>query len=529
MADPILIYTLAEGKLTSNCETTSTGGWAGTFSEIATNSGGSWDIDTYSSNSRIEVSTIPYDGVKIYIGGSQPAAVNGVILHIKDVSGSKMISLSMVNSNITNSNDDLLVFSNEVPWPDKFSSSSGQTFQLTACTYGYQASIKSGSTWVPIISLIFKNPATNYLTSSTKTYFKQKTNYCGIKMPGGGTKYLYSFDAYKLASFGNSPSASYYSETYTMFYDDFSRTENPYNPNNATVLTQSSEAKTSTNGFYSAGTNVSNFSLSSNQLQFNTPTYSEILKPGQISTSAVNANYFPSADEAPVMAIKFKYISGPVVLDISDGVVNSSQAFAIFFNSSISGSMRPVTVRTYTSTTSKSGTTWSASYDVVGIAPGTATVPNTSNTTIASGSTVWVVSYPKLSGYTPTSQEYRIGVYVQDTLPRYGQVPTLRANATFNKKIFSSVGFFALSGAACAIDELSVVSLDIEDFGNPSSSTTNTTTSVNSGVPIPTTNVINTKFNIKSINTSFETQTTELTASTYLGNDFVYNTSEVIS
>lgn len=528
MADPIRVYSNFT-QLNPLAEVITTGSWAGSENEVGSGNGGSWNVNTWSSNSKIEVSTKPYDGLKLYIGGTTVEAVNGVIFEVKDVSGSKMISLSLVNSNITGSNiaaDQLVSYVNEAPWPSKFSNTVKQKFQLAAATGGYQVSIYSGGVWIQIISLPFKNAATNYLNSPSITnYFKTTTNWCGIKFPQqppGSTCLFSDLDVYKVSSFGNCPPASYFLGNYPMFFDDFNRSSNPYNPNNATSSGSASPFKTATNGFYKAGSGVANFATNGSQLTFSTTTYSELLTKG---TDAIytDAASFPTANDVPLHAIKFNYVSGDFAIDLYGGITASASAFSIFFNSTVSGTLYPVTVRTYVSNGAKVPV-FSPSYDTVGSAPGTASVPNTAGTSIPTDSTVWIVSYPKVSGYPFTVSEYKVAIYVQNTQPTYTSVPTLRTTVSYGKRFFNTIGLFTRSGASAAIGDFGVYSFDIKDFGNPNSSTTNTTVPVNYGIPsnIPISDVQG------SLSSGYETGV-ELSASVYLGNDLVYNTNEVIS
>jgi hypothetical protein len=525
MADPIRIY--SNFSSTNNLiEASTTGNWSGSQNEVGTSNGGSWNVNTWSSNSKIEVSSIPYNGLKIYIGGKSTSAQDGVIFEVKDVSGSKMISLSLVNSNITGANiaaDQLVSYVNEAPWPSKFSNTVKQKFQLSAATGGYQVSIYSGGSWIQIISLPFKDAATNYLNSpSINTYFKTTTNWCGIKMPSGSLCLFSDLDVYKVSSFGNCPPASYFLNNYPMFYDDFNHSSNPYNPNNATFNSSPSPYKAATNNFYKAGSGVANFATNGSSLIFSTTTYSELLSKG---TPAIytDAASFPTSNDVPLHAIKFIYNSGDFALDINDGVTANASAFSIFFNSTVSGTLYPVTVRTYVSDGAKNPT-FNPSYDTVGSAPGTASVPNTSGTSISNGSTVWVVSYPKVSGYPFTVSEYKVAIYVQSSQPTYTSIPTLRTTVSYSKRFFNTIGFFTRAGASAVIDDLGVYSLDIQNFGNPSSSTVNTTIPVNYGIP----SNIAVSANQDPLTGLYEADV-ELSASAYLGNDLVYNTNEVIS
>ena len=526
MADPIRVYS-GFAQLSDLCEVSTSGSWMGTFSEVGTSNGGSWDVNTYSSNSKIEVSSIPYDGLKIYIGGTTTAAQNGVIFEVKNVSGSKMISLSLVNSNITGSNiasDQLVSYVNEAPWPSKFSTSSAQAFQLAAATYGYQVSIYSGGKWIQIISLPFKNPETNYLNSPSVTnYFKTTTNWCGIKMPSGSLCLFSGLSVYKVSSFGNCPPASYFIGNHPMFFDDFNRTSNPYNPNNATMAGSPSSYKTATNGFYKAGSGVANFATNGTGLTFSTSTYSELLSQG---TTAIytNASSFPTSNDIPLHAIKFDYAAGDFAVDLYEGLTGSPSAFSIFFNSTVSGTLYPVTVRTYVSDGAKVPS-FIPSYDYVGSAPGTASIPNTAGTSIPAGSTVWIVSYPKVSGYPFTVSEYKVAIYIQNTQPTYASVPTLRTTISYGKRFFNTIGLFTRAGAPAVINEFGVYSLDIKNFGNPNSSTVNTTVPVNYGIP----SNLGVSVVADPLGGAYETQSTELSASAYLGNDLVYNVNEVIS
>lgn len=526
MADPILIYSNFTSTNTLT-ESSTTGSWVGSGNEVGTANGGSWNVNTWSSNSKIEVSTIPYNGLKLYIGGTTTGAQNGVIFEVKDVSGSKMISLSLVHSNITAqdiASDQLISYVNEAPWPSKFSTSSAQTFQLAAATYGYQVSIYSGGKWIQIISLPFKNPGTNYLNSPSVTnYFKTTTNWCGIKMPSGSLCLFSNLKVYKVSSFGNCPPASFFLDNYPMFFDDFNRTSSPYNPNDATSGGFASPHKTATNGFYKAGPGVANFATNGTGLTFSTSTYSELLRQGD-NGPYTNAASFPTSTDIPLHAIKFGYGSGDFAVDMCEGLTLSPSAFSIFFNSTVSGTLYPVTVRTYVSDGAKVPS-FIPSYDYVGSAPGTASVPNTAGTSIPTGSTVWIVSYPKVSGYPFTVSEYKVAIYIQANQPTYTSVPTLRTTVSYNKRFFNTIGLFTRAGASATINEFGVYSLDIKNFGNPSSSTVNTTVPVNYGIP----SNLGVSFVPDPLGGAYETQSTELSASAYLGNDLVYNTNEVIS
>ena len=529
MADPILVYnnfTLLSPLATA----TTTGSWVGAGNEVGSGNGGSWDVNTYCSNSKIEVWTKPYDGLKLYIGGTTTAAQNGVIFEVKDVSGSKMISLSLVNSNVTGSSiasDQLVSYVNEAPWPSKFSTSANHTFQLAAATYGYQVSIYSGGSWIQIISLPFKDAATNYLNSpSINTYFKTTNNWCGIKFPqqpSGSTCLFSNLSVYKVSSFGNCPPSTYFSGIHQMFVDDFNRTSNPYNPNNATYAGAASTFKTATNEFYKAGPGVSSFATNGTGLTFSTTTYSELLTQGT-PAAYTNAASFPVTNDVPLHMIKFIYNSGDFAIDLTGGITATPGAFSIFFNSAVSGTLYPVTVRTYVSDGAKTPS-FIPAYDTIGSAPGTASVPNTAGTSIPNGSTVWIVVYPKVSGYPPAATEYKIGIYVQNSIPNYTNVPTLRTTFSYNKRFFNTIGFFTRTGTLATIDDFSVQSVDIQYFGNPSSSINNSVIPVNYGVP----SNLGVSLTADPLGGAYETQSTELSASAYLGNDLVYNVNEVIS
>lgn len=485
---------------------TSSSGVAGSFSEIGSGNGtGYYSCQALCRSHDLEVVVTAKNGVKLFINASGYNTSDGVIFEMKTVNSQNMISLSLISSDITSSNDNLTVHKNELPWPSNFTFNASQQFKLSTGTYGYRVSIKSGSRWVPIIEIPFKNPAVNYSGSAVASKMKSDvSSYCGVIFAPLTTCSL--FKVYSVPEYCNAPANNAFGR-YIAFKDTFNRTSNPYNPN-------SGDPGSSLNGMYSAGSNLSNFTTDGSYLSFSTSTPSELI------TKGTNTVYQPLDIECPVTMISFIYIQGKPVLEFG-----TTPPFQIFFNSTRDGgSTRPVTVGTYISTfDSKSGnTTFSYTYDSVGSAPGTPTKANTAGTTLSSGDRVWVVLYPRVTSatYPPQDVEYKVGIYIKSSDPVYTDVPILRTTIAFPSKSFNMIRLSDDAGTTSKIDDLEISFKSLLSFGNPVSSTVNTTTSFNYGVPVS---------QPESISTPFETQSSQLVAACYLGNDLVYNTSEVMS
>jgi hypothetical protein len=133
-----------------------------------------------------------------------------------------------------------------------------------------------------------------------------------------------------------------------------------------------------------------------------------------------------------------------------------------------------------------------------------------------------VVLYPRVSSaaYPPQDVEYKVGIYIKDSFPVYTDVPILRTTIAYPLRSFVMIRFFDDTATTSKIDNLEISFQSLKDFGNPVSSTLNTTTSFHYGIPVS---------QPESPSTPFETQSSQLVATGYLGNDLVYNTSEVMS
>ena len=468
-------------------------------------SGGYWSCQSLCSSNDLETIITAKNGVKLFINASGYNTSDGVVFEIKTINSQNMISLSLISSSITNSSDSLTVHKNELPWPSKFTFNVAQQFKLSTGTYGYRVSIKSGSAWIPIIEIPFKNPSTNYSGSAVFSNMKSNSrSFCGMVFAANTTCSL--FKVYRIPEYCNAPANNIYGR-YVAFRDTFNRTSNPYNPN-------SGDPGSSLNGMYNAGSDVSNFSTDGSYLSFSTSNVSQL-----IAKNSSNI-YQPLDIECPVTMISFIYIQGKPVIDFG-----TTPPFQIFFNSTRDGgSTRPVTAATFVTTVdSKSGnTTTTYTYDSVGSAPGTPTKANTAGTTLSSGDQVWIVLYPRVSSaaYPPQDIEYKVGVYIKSNYPVYTDVPILRTTIAFPSKSFNMIRLSDDTATTSKIDNLEISFLSLATFGNPTSSTVNTTTSFNYGIPVSQS---------ESISTPFETQSSQLVATGYIGNDLVYNTSEVMS
>lgn len=484
---------------------TSSSGVAGSFSEIVSSGTGYYSCQALCRSHDLEVAVTAKNGVKLFINASGWNTSDGVVFEIKTVNSENMISLSIIASAVTSASDNLTVHKNELPWPSNFTFNASQQFKLSTGTYGYRVSIKSGATWIPIIEIPFKNPPVNYSGSAVATNMKSNVNsYCGVVFAPLTTCSL--FKVYRVPEYCNAPAGSAFGG-YTAFKDTFNRTSNPYNPN-------SGDPGSSFSGMYSNGSGLSNFSTDGSYLSFSTSDVSQLIikNSGHI--------HQPLDVECPVTMISFIYIQGKPVLDFG-----TTPPFQIFFNSTrqSGSSTRPVTVGTFTSTVDKSGqTTLNYTYDSAGSAPGTPTKANTAGTTLSSGDRVWVVLYPRVSSaaYPPQDVEYKIGVYIKSNEPIYTDVPILRTTIAFPLKSFNMIRLSDDAGTTSKIDDLEISFQSLQAFGNPVSSTLNTTTSFHYGIPVS---------QPESPSTSFETQSSQLVATGYLGNDLVYNTSEVMS
>lgn len=490
-------------------------------------------------------------------------------LAFKTTSGNNFITMSMYETGIRQATiGSTMIGYAEQPWPTEFSFTSDQTIELTCGTYGWSASILKANTSVPsgggvLGSTITVSSTTNFpssgiirvnttnkgyidvtYTGKTSTTFTGCTHTqpgapltatgtkvefwkrlielpikstssvsydlsgayrngpynnrgVGVTVPSGTTiKYL---AAYSVGTYGNSLSGATNAPT-NIFLDDFNRTTNPYAPTNLAVT------NSKVSGLVSSQATVAGFTTNGTSLAFTTSTPTFICQK-------VADNRWPTADNTDITLIKMIYTSGvPIVC------INNNDKFSVAINSNISGTTYPITIyyETYTFNAKAQTTTVNRFYDFTGTQGSGATVANTSNTTIPSGSTVWIVLYPKLnSSYPPavdSSHGYKIAVYVQSTQPSYPIVPTIRSSFNPPINVIENIQLSAQVGYSASISELALSSYPIKAFSNPTGSTYET------GVPISHSGALNDNTTLAS---------TELVGGVYLGNDYVYETLEV--
>lgn len=495
------------------------------------------------------------------------ATSSWIELAFKTTSGNNFITMSMYETGIRQATiGSTMIGYAEQPWPTEFSFTSDQTIELTCGTYGWSASILKANTIVPsgggiLGSTLTVSSTTNFPSSGiirvnttnkgyidvtytgktsttftgcthtqpgapltitgTKVEFWKKlielpikstssvsydlggayrnSSYnnrgVGVTVPSGTTiKYL---AAYSVGTYGNSLSGSTNAPT-DIFLDDFNRSTNPYAPTNL--------ANSKVSGLVSTQATVSGFTTNGTNLVFSTTTPTFICQK-------VADNRWPTAANTDITLIKVIYTGGmPIVC------INNNDKFSVAINSNISGTTYPITIyyETYTVDTKSNTTTVNRFYDVTGTGGSGADVPNTSNTTMPSGSTVWIVLYPKLnSSYPPavdSSHGYKIAVYVQPAAPNYTTIPTIRSSFNPPINVIENIQLSATPGFTGSISELALSSYPIKAFGNPTGSTYET------GVPISHSGALNQ-------NTTLES--TELVGGVYLGNDYVYETLEV--
>jgi len=488
-------------------------------------------------------------------------------LAFKTTSGNNFITMSMYEIGIRQTTiGSTMIGYAEQPWPTEFSFTSDQTIELTCGTYGWSASILKANTIVAsgsgvLGSTITVSSTTNFPSSGiirvnttnkgyidvtytgktsttftgcthtqsaspltvngTKVEFWKKlielpikstssvsydlggsyrnspyTNRnVGVTVPGGTTiKYL---AAYSVGTYGNSLSGSTNLPT-NIFLDDFNRSANPYAPTNL--------ANSKVSGLVSTPATVAGFTTNGTSLAFTTSTPTFICQK-------VADNRWPTEANTDITLIKMIYTSGiPIVC------INNSNKFSVAINSNVSGTTYPITIyyETYTVNTKANTTTVNTFTDVTGTQGSGATFPNTSNTTLPSGSTIWIVLYPKLnSSYPPavdSSHGYKIAVYVQSAEPQYTTIPTIRSSFNPPINVIESIQLSAQAGYSASISELALSSFPIKAFGNPTGSTYET------GVPISHSGALNENTTLAS---------TELVGGVYLGNDYVYETLEV--
>lgn len=547
---------------------TETGTWTVNYSHtsIANVSSTTDAVLSYniSRSNKIKASVWPTDNSSLFCS-SNSDRTSGIFFDIKTVNSNKMIVLRAIDPGISTTNDSVLSFSTELPWPSDYSLSEFQTFELSQGTYGWSVSIlhkkssvqtsyvtgsaqlflytnigyKTGGKitvetslgeeeltytsvdatgaypkltglsapvgtisqgarvqiWRKIISLPFKSVA-SYSSSLIKNVRSSSNTYCGVFCPTSGSA-VEEIYAYSIPEYGYSPSTN--GSVCSLFSDNFNRTESAYNIANSTG-----------NGttYFSTSSQSSNFSCNGSNLVISNGGGFLINKKTNIS--------WPASSDLPITLIKFVYTSGTLGFYFSNagGYTN----YSVRINSSSSGSTYPVTLYSETETFDSKGGSLGLSYsgEVGTSATGTPVKANTSGTTIASGSTVWIVLYPTLtSDYPPQlNTAYKIAIYVQSATPKYSDVPTmLSANPSPVSIITDPLDCIYLFSetTTSTINSLDVQSLSMEYFVNPGG------IAANYGVPLTHPN---------SISTAPSLSSTELVAGVYLGTDYVYETTE---
>lgn len=439
-------------------------------------------VDSGFKTHKVQAKITVGDGISIFCSGSSATATNAVFLDFKTIDSNNYIVLRFSGSNFsTNSSNPMSHFA-EIPVPSQIVWGAIHEFEISVGIYGWRASFKnSSSVWTPLLELPMSSPG-SFPGSIPATFLRGDSNtWVGVKstVSGNNVQYVYS---YIVGEVGNALGGAV-----TMFSDTFSRSnaESPYNPANAS---------TPTGTYVAPGGSISSstFYINSGRLVLNTTDYNNATL---INCTSFPANH-PSASEYPVSMVKFVYYAG--VFAFSFDANNN-----IYFNSNISGTPKAVTVETAT-VDSKTSTR-------------TPTFPTSSSqTSIASGSTVWIVLVPTLTSTTypiASASTITVAVYVQTTKPTYNSTPYVSYGAPVFP--FQTLGFFTQPGfAAGQLSSLAYSSESLITYGNGTSAAP---VSWAGYTPISHTN---------ALNSSPEVASTELVGGVYLGTDYVYQATE---